>query len=47
MLAGEPMFIAMNRFSVDPERGDVFESVWRERESYLGGLEGFVQFALL
>tara|TARA_B100000809_G_scaffold256236_1_gene295930 strand:- start:360 stop:698 length:339 start_codon:yes stop_codon:yes gene_type:complete len=47
MLAGEPMFIAMNRFSVDPEQGHVFESVWRERESYLGGLEGFVQFALL
>jgi|TARA_B110000263_G_C15256285_1_gene486631 heme-degrading monooxygenase HmoA len=41
------MFIAMNRFSVDPEQGHVFESVWRERESYLADLDGFVQFALL
>jgi heme-degrading monooxygenase HmoA len=41
------MFIAMNRFSVNPERGEEFEQRWRNRESYLRGLEGFRQFALL
>jgi heme-degrading monooxygenase HmoA len=41
------MFIAMNRFSVNPERGEEFEERWRSRESYLRGLKGFIQFALL
>lgn len=41
------MFIAMNRFSVNPDRGTEFEQRWRSRESYLSGLDGFVQFALL
>jgi heme-degrading monooxygenase HmoA len=41
------MFIAMNRFSVNPERGTEFEERWRSRESYLRGLDGFIQFALL
>jgi heme-degrading monooxygenase HmoA len=41
------MFIAMNQFQVNPERGADFESAWRTRESYLQGLDGFVQFALL
>ena len=39
------MFIAMNRFSVNPDRGSEFEERWRSRESYLRGLDGFVQFA--
>jgi heme-degrading monooxygenase HmoA len=41
------MFIAMNQFPVSPERGSDFENVWRERESKLQGVPGFVQFALL
>ncbi len=41
------MFIAMNRFQVVPGRGDDFERIWRERETYLDGVPGFVRFALL
>ncbi len=41
------MFIAMNRFQVAPGRGDDFERIWRERESYLDGVPGFIRFALL
>jgi len=41
------VFIAMNRFQVNPERGSEFEDRWRRRESYLWGVDGFVQFALL
>jgi heme-degrading monooxygenase HmoA len=41
------MFIAMNQFSVAPERAADFERGWRERESHLAGLPGFRGFALL
>ncbi|MEZ4552470.1 MAG: antibiotic biosynthesis monooxygenase [Dehalococcoidia bacterium] len=41
------MFIAMNRFQVVPGQGDEFERIWRERETYLDGVPGFVRFALL
>ena len=41
------MFIAMNNFKVNPEKGEDFETVWRTRESHLQGVAGFVQFALL
>ena len=41
------MYIAMNHFKVNPERGDEFEHVWRSRESRLQSVPGFVQFALL
>jgi heme-degrading monooxygenase HmoA len=41
------MFIAMNRFNVNPERGAEFEERWRSRDSELAGLDGFIQFALL
>ena len=41
------MFVAMNQFQVDPARGAEFEEVWKNRETYLHGLTGFVQFALL
>jgi|SRR5437867_1969750 len=41
------MFIAMNRFKVAAGREADFERAWRERESYLAGVPGFVQFALL
>ena len=41
------MFIAMNNFKVAQGREEDFERAWRERQSYLAGVPGFVQFALL
>jgi heme-degrading monooxygenase HmoA len=41
------LFIAMNHFQVDPERGAEFERIWRERETHLAGVPGFLRFALL
>lgn len=41
------MFIAMNRFKVHPGREAEFEQAWLRRESFLEGVEGFQQFALL
>jgi heme-degrading monooxygenase HmoA len=42
-----PSFIAMNQFTVDPERAADFEEVWRKRETFLHEVPGFVRFALL
>jgi heme-degrading monooxygenase HmoA len=42
-----PIFIAMNQFDVDPSRGEEFEARWRERETYLQEVPGFLRFALL
>ena len=41
------MFVAMNRFQINPERGAEFEEVWKARDSYLSGFDGFIHFALL
>ena len=41
------MFIAMNRFQVKTGAEKAFESLWANRESYLGELPGFVEFNLL
>jgi len=41
------MFIAMNRFQVVPGKEQDFERIWRERETYLRDVAGFVRFALL
>jgi heme-degrading monooxygenase HmoA len=41
------MFIAMNRFRVVSGKESDFEEIWRGRQSYLKGVPGFVQFALL
>jgi heme-degrading monooxygenase HmoA len=41
------MFIAMNRFKVLPASAEEFERVWRERDSYLHQMPGFVEFHLL
>jgi len=41
------MFIAMNRFKVQPGRGADFESAWRERDTYLVEVPGFLSFHLL
>jgi heme-degrading monooxygenase HmoA len=37
----------MNRFRVAPGREEIFLKAWRERESYLGGVPGFLRFRLL
>ncbi len=41
------MFVAMNRFQVKPGKGEVFESAWSSRQSYLDQVPGFVSFRLL
>lgn len=41
------MYVAMNRFRVAPGREETFRKVWRERESQLGGVPGFLRFRLL
>jgi heme-degrading monooxygenase HmoA len=41
------MYVAMNHFRVQPDRGADFETAWRERESYLDSVPGFVSFHLL
>lgn len=41
------MFIAMNNFKVVSGKEGEFETIWKERESHLNGVPGFVQFALL
>ena len=41
------MFIAMNRFEIALGFEDGFEAVWRDRESFLDDVPGFVAFNLL
>jgi heme-degrading monooxygenase HmoA len=41
------MFIAMNRFQVLKDATEEFEAVWRNRESRLHEMEGFVRFQML
>jgi heme-degrading monooxygenase HmoA len=41
------MFYAMNRFRIAPGREAEFEAVWRERDSRLKDVPGFVSFRLL
>ena len=41
------MFIAMNRFKAKAGQEQEFERIWRERETHLKGVAGFVRFALL
>lgn len=41
------MFIAMNRFKVKPGSEAEFERVWRERDSHLASVPGFISFDLL
>lgn len=41
------MFIAMNRFQVRHGSEQDFETVWRERDTYLDDMPGFVEFRLL
>lgn len=41
------MFVAMNHFKVHTDKGAEFEHAWRERESFLDGVDGFESFHLL
>lgn len=41
------MFVAMNTFQVNEGKGPEFEQRWRERQSYLSEVPGFLHFALL
>jgi heme-degrading monooxygenase HmoA len=41
------MFIAMNRFRVQPGSEKAFEDVWLGRETHLDRVPGFVSFHLL
>ena len=41
------MFLAMNRFEIARGFEEGFEKIWRERESFLEEVPGFVSFALL
>ena len=41
------MFVAMNKFRVKAGQEQEFERIWRDRETYLQGVAGFEQFALL
>ncbi len=41
------MFIAMNRFRIARGSEEVFEDLWRQRDSYLDEVPGFREFHLL
>lgn len=41
------MYIAMNRFQIAPGSEEVFEELWRSRDSQLAGVPGFKEFQLL
>ena len=41
------MFIAMNRFKIIKGQEEVFEEIWRQRDSYLDEVPGFREFHLL
>ena len=41
------MFLAMNRFKIVSGKEEVFEKIWRERDSHLEDVDGFVEFNLL
>jgi heme-degrading monooxygenase HmoA len=41
------MYIAMNNFRVKPDKTADFEQAWRERQSFLSEVPGFVEFHLL
>jgi heme-degrading monooxygenase HmoA len=41
------MFLAMNRFKIAKGFEHGFEKVWKERDSYLKEVEGFISFNLL
>ena len=40
-------FIAMNRFKIVPKHEQNFENIWKNRETYLKGVPGFIEFHLI
>ena len=41
------MYIAMNRFKIIKGKEDIFEKIWKNRESYLEDVKGFINFNLI
>ena len=41
------MYIAMNRFNIVPGRENDFERIWKERETNLDDVPGFLEFHLV
>ena len=41
------MFLAMNRFKIVKGKEQEFEKVWKERDTHLEGVKGFISFNLL
>mgnify|MGYP001205500832 FL=1 len=41
------MYIAMNRFKIKLGKEEQFEKIWRDRDSHLDNVDGFVEFNLL
>ena len=41
------MYIAMNRFKIVPGRENDFERIWKERETNLDDVPGFLEFHLV
>ena len=41
------MFLAMNRFKIKVGYEKLFEKIWRERDSHLEEVEGFLEFSLM
>jgi len=41
------MYVAMNRFTIHPGKNAPFEARWRDRQSHLTEVPGFLKFRLL
>ena len=41
------MYIAMNRFKIVRGKEDIFENIWRNRETHLDEVTGFKNFNLI
>ena len=41
------MFIAMNRFLIKKGKEELFEQIWKSRETHLDEFPGFIKFNLL
>ena len=46
-LKGKMKFIAMNRFKIVPNREKDFENIWKNRETNLNDVSGFIEFHLV
>ena len=41
------MYIAMNRFKIVSGKENIFEKIWKNRDSHLDNVEGFLTFNLI